>query len=293
VHDDPNPEKAFIENLGQRIRTIRASRRMTRKVVANLSGVSERYIAQLEGGKGNISIILLRRICHAIGAHLEDMIHSVDSSSDSQIIRNLLRTASREQISRAKEALAISGAIRKTSMARVALIGLRGAGKSTLGRILAECFNWKLVELDEEIEREAGLASSDIIALYGEEGFKRLGEAALQNVIARGEPTVLATSGSIFSEPAFDLILSSFYTVWLKAAPEEHMARLRRLSNLLPRAEGHSAAADMRAILLTREPLYSRADAVVDTAGLSVDVAAVRLIETVRAVVQNQSRTRS
>jgi XRE family aerobic/anaerobic benzoate catabolism transcriptional regulator len=291
VHDESDPEKVFIEKLGQRIRTMRASRRMTRKVVATLSGISERYIAQLEGGKGNVSIILLRRVCHALGANLEDMIRSVGSSPDLQVIRNLLRTASPEQISRAKEALAIGDAsIRNTSVNGVALIGLRGAGKSTLGRILAECYNWKLVELDEEIERETGLALSDITALYGEEGFKRLGEATLRNVIARGEPTVLATGGSIISEAILDLLLSSFYTVWLKAEPEDHMVRLRRLSDLMPMAENYSAAADLRNVLLIREPLYSRANAVVDTAGLSVDVAAVRLIEIVRAELQNRTR---
>jgi len=290
---DENPEKAFLEQLGQRIRTMRALRGMTRKVVADLSGISHRYIAQLESGKGNVSIILLRRVCHALGAHLEDLIPSVDPSPDLRIIRDLSRKASPDQIARAKEALAVGDAsVRKTAVARVALIGLRGAGKSTLGRILAGCNNWNFIELNKEIERDAGLALPDIMAFYGEEGFRRLGETALQHVLAREEPIVLVTNTGIVSEPkTFDLILSSFYTVWLKAQPEEHVMRLRRLGDLLPVAEDQSAVADLRDILVTREPLFSRAAAVVDTAGLSVDVAAVRLIETVRAALQNRART--
>jgi XRE family aerobic/anaerobic benzoate catabolism transcriptional regulator len=290
---DENPEKAFLEQLGQRIRTMRALRGMTRKVVAGLSGISHRYIAQLEGGKGNVSIILLRRVCHALGAHLEDLFPSVDPSPDLRIMRDLLRKASPDQIARAKEALAVGDAsVRKTAVARVALIGLRGAGKSTLGRILAGCYNWDFIELNKEIERDAGLALPDIIAFYGEEGFRRLGETALQRVLAREEPIVLVTNTGIVFEPkTFDLILSSFYTIWLKAQPEEHVTRLRRLGDLLPMSEDQAAVADLRDILVTREPLFSRAAAVVDTAGLSVDVAAVRLIDTVRAALQNRART--
>jgi XRE family transcriptional regulator, aerobic/anaerobic benzoate catabolism transcriptional regulator len=294
VNDVSDPEKAFLEQLGQRIRTERALRGMSRKVVANLSGISQRYVAQLESGKGNGSIILLRRVCRALGAHLEDMI-PVDPSPDLRVFRELLRKASPDQITQARETLAVGDAsARNTSVTRVALIGLRGAGRSTLGRILAGCHNWNFIDLNKEIEREAGLALPDIIAFYGEEGFRRLGEAALQNVLASEEPMVLVTSNGIVSEPAtFDLILSSFYTVWLKAKPEEHMARLRRSGDLPPMPEDHSAMADLRSILVTREPLYSRAAAVVDTAGLSIDIAAVRLIETVRTALQNGARPRN
>ena len=156
------------------------------------------------------------------------------------------------------------------SFAGIALIGLRGAGKSTLGKMLAKKIGWSFVELNKEIEAQNGLSVAEIIALYGQEGFRRMEQAALGQLLARKELMVLATGGGIVSEPlTFDLILSSFYTIWLKAEPEEHMARVRGQGDLRPMADDRSAMAELRTILLSREPLYARASAVVDTAGLS------------------------
>ncbi|WP_407178115.1 helix-turn-helix transcriptional regulator [Bradyrhizobium sp. STM 3562] len=292
MSDESDPEKAFLEQLGQRVRTMRALRGMSRKVLAKVSGISERYIAQLESGKGNVSIVLLRRVSNAMGAHLEDLIPSADPAPDWQMIRDLLRKASPSQIAQAKDVLAGgSGAAHRPSFSGIALIGLRGAGKSTLGRMLAKKIGWNFVELNKEIERENGLSVAEIIALYGQEGFRRLEQTALQHLLARSEPMVLATGGGIVSEPlTFDLILSSFYTVWLKAEPEEHMGRVRKQGDLRPMADDRSAMAELRNILRSREPLYARAAAVVDTAGLSVDAAAAKLIDTVRPVLQNQAR---
>ena len=293
MSDASDPEKAFLEQLGQRVRTMRALRGMSRKVLARVSGISERYIAQLESGKGNVSIVLLRRVSNAMGAHLEDLIPTGDLAPDWQVIRDLLRKASASQIAQAKDVLTGPDAsAQRASFSGIALIGLRGAGKSTLGRILAERIGWSFVELGKEIERENGLSVAEIIALYGQEGFRRLEQTALQALLARKELTVLATGGGIVSEPlTFDLILSSFYTVWLKAEPEEHMARVRKQGDLRPMADDRSAMAELRNILVSREPLYARAAAVVDTAGLSVDAAAARLIDTVRPVLQNQARS--
>ena len=288
-----DPESGFLEQLGQRVRTMRALRGMSRKVLAKVSGISERYIAQLESGKGNVSIVLLRRVSNAMGAHLEDLIPSSDPAPDWQVIRDLLRKATPNQITQAKDVLSGHGAAaQRSSFAGIALIGLRGAGKSTLGKILAKKIGWNFVELNKEIEAQNGLSVAEIIALYGQEGFRRMEQAALQSLLARKELMVLATGGGIVSEPlTFDLILSSFYTVWLKAEPEEHMARVRRQGDLRPMADDRSAMAELRNILLSREPLYARAAAVVDTAGLSVDAAAARLIDTVRPVLQNQARS--
>jgi XRE family transcriptional regulator, aerobic/anaerobic benzoate catabolism transcriptional regulator len=292
MSDEPDPESLFLEQLGQRVRTMRALRGMSRKVLARVSGISERYIAQLESGKGNVSIVLLRRVAGAMGAHLEDLIPTADPAPDWQVIRDLLRKASPSQIAQAKDALAGStGAAHKASFSGIALIGLRGAGKSTLGKILAKKVGWNFVELNREIERENGLSVAEIINLYGQEGFRRLEQTAVQHLLARDELMVLATGGGIVSEPlTFDLILSSFYTIWLKAEPEEHMARVRRQGDLRPMADDRSAMAELRNILLSREPLYARAAAVVDTAGLSVDAAAARLIDTMRPVLQNEAR---
>jgi XRE family transcriptional regulator, aerobic/anaerobic benzoate catabolism transcriptional regulator len=262
-------------------------------VLAKVSGISERYIAQLESGKGNVSIVLLRRVSNAMGAHLEDLIPSIDSAPDWPVIRDLLRKATPAQIAQAKDVLAGGAAsAHRPIFCGIALIGLRGAGKSTLGKLLAKKIGWNFVELNKEIEAQNGLSVAEIIALYGQEGFRRMEQAALQSLLARKELMVLATGGGIVSEPlTFDLILSSFYTVWLKAEPEEHMGRVRRQGDLRPMADDRSAMAELRNILLSREPLYSRAAAVVDTAGLSIDAAAAKLIDTVRPVLQNEARS--
>ena len=292
--DTSNPETTFLEQLGQRVRTMRALRGMSRKVLAKVSGISERYIAQLEAGRGNVSIVLLRRVSNAMGAHLEDLIPHQEPLLDWAVIRELLRKATPAQIAQAKDILAGHGTSSQhaASFAGIALIGLRGAGKSTLGKLLAKKIGWNFVELNKEIETQNGLSVAEIIALYGQEGFRRLEQAALTELLARKELTVLATGGGIVSEPVtFDLILSSFYTIWLKAEPEEHMARVRKQGDLRPMADDRSAMAELRNILTSREPLYARANAVVDTAGLSVDAAAARLIDTVRPVLQSEARS--
>jgi len=225
-----DPETGFLEQLGQRVRTMRALRGMSRKVLAKVSGISERYIAQLESGKGNVSIVLLRRVSNAMGAHLEDLIPATEPAPDWAVIRDLLRKATPAQIAQAKDALAGGGpsAQRRITFAGIALIGLRGAGKSTLGRMLAKKIGWSFVELNKEVERENGLSVAEIIALYGQEGFRRMEQAALGQLLARKELMVLATGGGIVSEPlTFDLILSSFYTIWLKAEPGVQDALVR------------------------------------------------------------------
>src|SRR5246500_1300243 len=287
-----DPETGFLEQLGQRVRNMRALRGMSRKVLAKVSGISERYIAQLESGKGNVSIVLLRRVSNAMGAHLEDLIPTADPAPDWQVIRDLLRKATPSQIAQAKDVLTGHGtSAHRASFAGIALIGLRGAGKSTLGKVLAKRIGWNFVELNKEIEAQNGLSIAEIIALYGQEGFRRMEQNALNQLLARKELMVLATGGGIVSEPlTFDLILSSFYTIWLKADPEEHMARVRGQGDLRPMANDRSAMAELRTILLSREPLYARASAVVDTAGLSVEDAAARLIEAVAPVLHNDAQ---
>jgi XRE family aerobic/anaerobic benzoate catabolism transcriptional regulator len=293
MSENPDPETGFLEQLGQRVRTMRGLRGMSRKVLAKVSGISERYIAQLETGKGNVSIVLLRRVSDAMGAQLEDLIPAAEPSPDWPVIRDLLRKASPNQIAHAKDVLGGEDgpAQRRISFSGIALIGLRGAGKSTLGRMLAKKIGWTFVELNKEIEAQNGLSVAEIIALYGQEGFRRMEQAALGQLLARKELMVLATGGGIVSEPlTFDLILSSFYTIWVKAEPEEHMARVRGQGDLRPMADDRSAMAELRTILKSREPLYARASAIVDTAGLSVDAAAARLSESVASVLRQDAK---
>jgi XRE family aerobic/anaerobic benzoate catabolism transcriptional regulator len=286
-----DPEASYLLQLGQRVRTMRGLRGMSRKVLAKVSGISERYIAQLESGKGNVSIMLLRRVSTAMGAHVEDLIPASEPVADWPVIRDLIRRATPVQIAHAKDVLSGQGRLgagagRQIAFNGIALIGLRGAGKSTLGRLLADKIGWRFVELNKEIERQNGLSVAEIIALYGQEGFRRMEQSALAQLLARKELMVLATGGGIVSEPlTFDQILSSFYTIWLKAEPEEHMARVRGQGDLRPMADDSSAMQELRTILQSREPLYARASGVLDTAGLSVDAAAARLIEMVSPVL--------
>jgi XRE family aerobic/anaerobic benzoate catabolism transcriptional regulator len=292
--DQSDRETDFLEQLGQRVRTMRGRRGMSRKVLAKVSGISERYIAQLESGKGNVSIMLLRRVSYAMGAPIEDLIPAAEPAPDWPVLRDLLRKATPAQIAQAKDILsgeAFRSTPRRMSFAGIALIGLRGAGKSTLGKLLARQIGWNFVELNREIEAQNGLSVAEIIALYGQEGFRRLEQAALGQLLARRELMVLATGGGIVSEPlTFEQILSSFYTIWLKAKPEEHMARVRGQGDLRPMADDRSAMAELRTILISREPLYARASATVDTAGLTVDAAAARLIDAVAPVLRNEAR---
>ena len=256
--EHPDPETGFLELLGQRVRTMRALHGMSRKVLAKVSGISERYIAQLESGKGNVSIVLLRRVSNAMGAHLEDLIPSIEPAPDWPVIRDLVRKATPSQIAQAKDVLSGQAAAPRrsgTSFAGIALIGLRGAGKSTLGKMLAKKIGWSFVELNKEIEAQNGLSVAEIIALYGQEGFRRMEQAALGQLLARKELMVLATGGGIVSEPlTFDLILSSFYTIWLKAEPEEHMARVRAPGRSAP--DGRRSLGDGR---IAHHPAQPRA----------------------------------
>lgn len=286
-------ESEFLEQLGQRVRTMRALRGMSRKFLAKVSGISERYIAQLESGKGNVSIVLLRRVANAMGAHLDDLVSDGELGAEWPIIRDLVRKATSNQIGQAKEILAgrSNSTLRHQSTFNgIALIGLRGAGKSTLGKFLAEKLDWNFVELNKEVEAQNGLSVAEIIAFYGQEGFRRMEQIALNSLLGRKDLMVLATGGGIVSEPlTFDRVLSSFYTIWMKAKPEEHMARVRRQGDLRPMADDRSAMQELRTILLSREPLYARAAMVFDTTGLTKDKAAARLIATVSRILQNEA----
>jgi XRE family transcriptional regulator, aerobic/anaerobic benzoate catabolism transcriptional regulator len=286
VHDDN-----YLLDLGRRVRRVRAIRGMSRKVFAHVSGISERYIAQIESGHGNLSILVLRRLAQAAGTTLEDLVCEESGQADDwMLVRDLMRRASPEAISRAKAVLADADTTAASRLAaaasvdRVALIGLRGAGKSTLGRLAAERRGWAFVELNKEIERENGLSMTEIFSLYGQEGYRRLEQDMLRQIVNRPGPMILATGGGIVAEPlTFDMLLTSFFTVWIKAAPEEHMSRVRLQGDLRPMGNDRTAMTELITILSSREPLYERARAVVDTSGSSIETSLEALLATIRS----------
>jgi XRE family aerobic/anaerobic benzoate catabolism transcriptional regulator len=276
--NDDAADTRYLVELGQRVRNLRAVRGMSRKTLAALSGLSERYIAQIETGGGNASIMLLRRIAAAAGVPLEALVHEGQRDPLHELVRDLLRTASRAQLEQVRTLL--SGAPAKmdgdaqSAMRdrRVALIGLRGAGKSTVGRLAAERLGWSFVELNQEIESERGFSMTDIFTLYGQDGYRRFEQETLRQIAERQGPMILATGGGIVAEPAtLEFLLTRFFTVWMKAAPAEHMSRVRKQGDLRPMANDRSAMTELVTILSSREPLYRRAEAVVDTTGASVE----------------------
>jgi XRE family aerobic/anaerobic benzoate catabolism transcriptional regulator len=267
-------EAEYLGRLGERIREARARRGMTRKILARDSGVSERYLAQLEAGQGNISIALLRQVAHAMSLPLTDLVREgPDRPVELTLLIQTLGRLSPKDLAQARRLLAdaFGAAVASERRHRIALIGLRGAGKSTLGNALAESLDVPFIELDREIEREAGAGLSAIFDLYGQAAFRRYERRALETVIERHERVVIATGGSIVSEPAtFDLLLAACYTVWLTASPEEHMARVLAQGDTRPMAGNDEAMDDLRRILENRHALYAKADAVVETGGKGV-----------------------
>ncbi len=270
-----NGEAEYLRVLGERIREARARRGMTRKLLARDSEVSERYLAQLEAGQGNISIALLRQVAHAMGLPLADLVREEpDRPVELTLLVQTLARLGPKELKEARRLLAdaFGTAVESERRHRIALIGLRGAGKSTLGALLARERGVPFIELDREIERESGTSLGEVFDLYGQAAYRRYERRALEGVIERHDRAVIATGGSIVSEPAtFDLLLSACYTVWLTAAPEEHMARVVAQGDQRPMADNAAAMEDLRRILQGRHALYAKADARVDTEGKTVE----------------------
>ncbi len=284
--------ETFLVRLGERVREVRARRGMTRRVLARDSGVSERYLAQLESGLGNVSIVLLRALAEALGVSLESIAcDGPGPSAELEHVSAFLRRLGPSELDEARRLLeerfgAAAGGARR---ARIALVGLRGAGKSTLGAALAERFEVPFIELDREIERGSGMALGEIFDLYGQNGFRRLEREALAGILAATPRFVLAAGGSIVSEPStFAELLLGCFTIWVRARPADHMQRVIAQGDLRPMAGNSEAMADLERILAGREALYRKADAQLDTAGKSVPEALEDLVRLASGAFEGQ-----
>jgi len=279
-------DNEYLRMLGERIRELRARRGMTRRILAQQSSVSERYLAQLETGHGNISIILLRQIAQAMGMPLVDIVREgPEQPVELTLLIQFLARLPPKKLARARALLAAEFEVAgdRDRRRRIALIGLRGAGKTTLGPLLANQLGVPFIELAREIEHVAGAELPEVFALYGQAAYRRYERRALEGLLESQDAFVLAPGGGIVSEPAtFDLLLSSCFTVWLKATAEEHMSRVLAQGDYRPMGGNQEAMKDLQRILAGREALYSKADIVVDTSG---KVAEQSLAELARAVV--------
>ena len=278
--------EAFLHALGERVRDARARRGMTRKILAHDSGVSERYLAQLESGQGNVSVLLLQRIAAALNLSLTEFLQQgSEQPVELALIWQFLQRLPAQKLPLVRSQLLRDyGTAHSDRMKRIALIGLRGAGKSTLGGRLAKELGVPFIELDHEIERAAGTSLSEIFLLYGQAGYRRYERRCLENVVKKNERAVIATGGSIVSEPGtYDLLLSTCRAVWLKAQPEEHMARVVAQGDTRPMTGNREAMEDLHRILRGRNALYGRADATVDTAHKNIEQSLHQLRKAVAA----------
>lgn len=301
MNDRPKPlnardSDAYLRRLGERVRTLRSQRGMSRKALAQHARISERYLAQMEIGKGNVSIVLLRRIARAIGMPVTQLVHEgAEPPLELVLLSQFLERLTPTELAEARTLL--TERFRAPTPAnrhrRIVLIGLRGGGKSTLGKKLADQIGVPFIELDREIERRSGASLSEIFDMFGQETFRRAEREALDDVLRQHAEFVMATSGSIVTDPTtLDTLLTSCLTVWVRAEPEEHMQRVMAQGDMRLTINSVRAMQDLIAILRSREPLYARADFALDTSGKTPDQAVAELLR-LTAVPDNRMRAQS
>ena len=270
----PRPERDFLEILGKRVRTLRGRRAKTRKLVAREADVSERHLAQLESGEGNVSIVLLRRIADALDVSLAELFApDAEKPIERRLVQDFLERLPADRlkdvVSRLMRDYSHENQLRHS---RTALIGLRGAGKSTLGEKLGRELDVPFIELDREIEKDTGMPLAEIFSLYGQSGFRTIEKRTLERVLQEHDRAVFSIGGGVVSDrDTYDYLLSHCYTIWIKAQPEEHMSRVIAQGDFRAMAGSNRAMEDLRGILESREPLYRKADMVLDTSGTTVE----------------------
>ncbi len=291
---EPETRHPFLLALGERVRELRARRGMTRKAVALAADVSERHLANLEYGMGNASILVLLQVARALQCELSELLGDVTTSSPEWLlIRELLAGRSEADLRQARQALGElfqdPGAARRARGTRIALIGLRGAGKSTLGRRLADDLGYAFIELSREIEQFAGCGIHEIHNLYGTHAYRRYERRALEEALQIYPEVVIATPGGLVSDAAnFNLLLEHCLTIWLQADPLDHMARVRAQGDLRPMAASGEAMEDLKRILAGRAAFYAKADLRLDTSQGSEDEVFARLRRLTREAISQR-----
>ncbi len=275
--------RALILRVGERVRKARELKGIPRRVLSEVSGVSPRYLALLEAGEGNISIGLLQRVAEALDHRIEWLVGEDDPwTSDAVRVAQLYRSAPAEVRGTVLDLLAPQPEA-TARRHRIALIGLRGAGKSTLGALAGAELGLPFVELNREIEEQAGMPVNEVMAFYGQEGYRRLEAQALGRIVATHEAMILAVAGGIVAEPeTFKALLANFHTIWIKATPAEHMARVRAQGDTRPMAGNPEAMEQLKFILTSRETLYDQARAKLDTTGRSAAQSLADLLALIR-----------
>jgi XRE family aerobic/anaerobic benzoate catabolism transcriptional regulator len=271
VNTTPDAKRhAYLHELGARVRALRARRGLTRKAVALAGGVSERHLANLELGTGNASVLVLQDVADALQCTLAELLGDVTASSPEWLmLRDMLTPLDDAALARVRVAAAqvLGQTPPSTARAkRIALIGLRGAGKSTLGARLAKHLSCPFTELSHEVERLAGCSLNEIQALYGINAYRRYEHRALVNTVESNEAVVIAAPGGLVSDPsAFNQLLSHCTTIWLQAKPEDHMQRVMAQGDTRPMQASPEAMEDLKSILAGRAAFYSKAQYTLDT----------------------------
>ncbi|WP_127108088.1 helix-turn-helix transcriptional regulator [Pararhodobacter zhoushanensis] len=275
--------RGLILRVGERVRKARELKGIPRRVLSEVSGVSPRYLALLEAGDGNISIGLLQRVADALDHRIEWLVGEDDPwTSDAMRVSELYRGASSDVRAKVLDLLAPQPEA-SARRHRIALIGLRGAGKSTLGALAGETLGIPFVELNREIEDQAGMPVNEVMAFYGQEGYRRLEAQAMNRIVATHDTMILAVAGGIVSEPeTYKNLLAHFHTVWVKASPAEHMARVRGQGDMRPMAGNPEAMDQLKFILTSREALYDQARAKLDTTGRTLAQSQADLLALIR-----------
>ena len=271
----------LLQRVGRIVRATRAARGMPRRVLSEASGVSPRYLAQLESGQGNISLALMQRVAHALGLRVADLVSDPQGEEERRLTA-LYRRADRATREAVMHRLEVAAEVPDRAQ-RICLIGLRGAGKSTLGRRAGEALDVPFVELNKDIEAQGGMPVAEIMALYGGEGYRQLEAEAVRRVAARNDRLILAVAGGIVSEPdTYTTLLARYHTIWVKASPEEHMARVRAQGDMRPMEGQPQAMEQLRTLLETRTAEYARADAQLDTSGKTEDQSLKAMLKLIR-----------